>query len=147
MIKAVAHDTVKVKYIGRLSDGTVFDQSPEERPLHFILGKGEVIAGFDEAVIGMYQGETKTVTIPFQKAYGPSKPELIEVIDRKLLPEDLELEKGRQIEVTQQDDTRFYVSIVDFNDQTVTLDGNHPLAGKDLIFDITLNEVKKKPLE
>ncbi|MBW2477036.1 MAG: peptidylprolyl isomerase [Deltaproteobacteria bacterium] len=147
MIKAVAHDTVKVEYIGRLSDGTVFDQSPEERPLHFILGKGEVIAGFDEAVIGMYQGETKTVTIPFQKAYGPSKPELIEVIDRKLLPEDLELEKGRQIEVTQQDDTRFYVSIVDFNDQTVTLDGNHPLAGKDLIFDITLNEVKKKPLE
>ena len=146
MIKAVANDTVKVAYIGRLADGTVFDQSPQEKPLHFILGKGEVIVGFDEAVLGMYQGESKTVTVPFQKAYGPSKPELIEVIDRKLLPEDLELQKGRQIEVTRQDDTRFYLTILDFNDQTVTLDGNHPLAGKNLIFDITLNEVRKKPL-
>ena len=84
--------------------------------------------------------------MPFQKAYGQSKPELIEVIDRKLLSEDLELQKGRQLEITQQDDTRFYLTILDFNDQTVTLDGNHPLAGENLIFDITLNEVRKKPL-
>ena len=146
MIKAVANDTVKVSYTGRLADGTVFDQSPKEKPLHFILGKGEVIIGFDEAVLGMYQGESKTVTVPFQKAYGPSKPELIEVIDRKLLSEDLDLQKGRQLEITQQDDTRFYLTILDFNDQTVTLDGNHPLAGENLIFDITLNEVRKKPL-
>ncbi len=144
MIKAQKYDTVKVAYIGRLDNGTVFDRSPEDKPLHFILGQDEVIKGFDEAVTGMYQGESKTVTIPFAKAYGPSKDELVETIERKNLPTNLDLQQGAQLEVTQQDDSKFYVMITALTEKTVTLDANHPLAGKDLTFDITLEKVIKK---
>jgi peptidylprolyl isomerase len=145
MIKATRNDTVKVHYIGRLKDGTIFDQTPEDRPLHFILGKEEVIEGFDNAVDGMYQGESKTVTIPFAQAYGPRKTELIEEIDRTLLPKDIELVAGGQLEVTQDDGSVFHVMVRELSDQSVTLDANHPLAGQDLTFDITLQHVSKRP--
>ena len=85
MIRAEEKDTVKVRYIGRLENGTIFDQSPEEAPLQFILGCQEVISGFDEAVLGMFQGESKKVVIPCEKAYGLSKPELIEKVAKDLL--------------------------------------------------------------
>ena len=147
MIRAAKMDTVKVLYTGRLSDGTIFDQSSPERPLSFIVGKGEVITGFEEAVDGMYQGESKTVTIPFVEAYGASDPGLIEELERSKLPEDVELTVGGQLEVTHEDGTIFRLMVVALTEETVTLDGNHPLAGKDLTFDITLEEVKKKPVE
>ena len=143
MIKAIANDTVKVNYTGRLEDGTVFDQSPENRPLHFILGRQEVIEGFDEAVVGMFQGESKTVTIPCDKAYGESNPDLVEQVDRKLLPEGLELQEGGQLEVTNEDGSSFFVMITALTEDQVTLDANHPLAGKDLTFEIELIEVMK----
>lgn len=147
MIRAATMDTVKVHYTGQLEDGTVFDQSTEDRPLRFILGKGEVIEGFEEAVSGMYQGESKTVTIPCTKAYGTSNPELIEEVDRAQLPEDLELKVGRQLEVTQEDESIILLMVTALTDTTVTLDANHPLAGKDLTFEITLQEVTKKPVD
>lgn len=143
MIRAAKQDTVKVHYTGRLSDGTIFDESPEDRPLLFIVGRKEVIPGFEEAVEGMYQGETKTVTIPCEKAYGPSDPELYEQLDRSTIGENVELQVGGQLEVTNHDGTIFYVMVKDFTDEQVTLDANHPLADKDLTFEINLLEVTK----
>lgn len=143
MIRAAKNDTVKVHYTGRLADGTVFDQSPEDRPLHFILGRQEVIRGFDAAVEGMYQGESKTVTIPCEQAYGQSKPELIEELERSLISQEVELQVGGQLEVTAQDGSIFHVMVRALTDTLVTLDANHPLAGKELTFHIRLLEVNK----
>lgn len=143
MIRATRQDTVKVHYIGRLADGTIFDQSPAERPLHFIIGRNEVIEGFDEAVVDMYQGTRKTVTIPAAKAYGPVREELFEVLERAQLPPGLELKVGGRLEITRQDGSTFHVAIRELTAETVTLDANHPLAGHDLTFDIELLEVKK----
>ena len=143
MIRAAKMDTVKVHYTGTLQDGTVFDKSPEDRPLHFILGRQEVIAGFDDAVAGMYQGETKTVVIPCEKAYGRSKPELLETIDRSIIDTSVELQVGGQLEVTNHDGSAFYVMVKELTDGQVTLDANHPLADKELTFEIKLLEVEK----
>jgi peptidylprolyl isomerase len=143
MIRAAKKDTVKVHYVGRLLDGTVFDQSPEDRPLHFILGRQEVIAGFDDAVVGMYQGETKTVSISCEQAYGQSKPELLERIDRSLIGKNVQLHVGGQLEVTNHDGSVFYVMVRSFDDEQVVVDANHPLAGQDLEFEIKLLEVLK----
>lgn len=143
MIRAARMDTVKVHYTGRLEDGTVFDQSPEDRPLQFIIGRKEVIAGFDEAVEGMYQGESKSVTVPCDKAYGKSKPELLETVERSILPGKVDLQVGGQLEITNHDNTTFRLMIRDLTESHVTLDANHPLADKDLTFDIELLEVKK----
>ena len=143
MIRAAQGDTVKVVYTGRLLDGTVFDQTPVDRPLHFILGRHEVISGFDDAVTGMYRGETKTVTIPSERAYGQSKPELLEQIDRNIIGRQVPLHVGGQLEVTNQDGSIFHVMVKSFTDDHVVLDANHPLAGKDLVFEIKLLEVKK----
>ncbi len=145
MTKAAKMDTVKVHYTGKLADGTVFDQSPADRPLHFIIGKQEVITGFEEAVEGMAQGECKTVTIPCDKAYGISKPELFEEIDRSLIDDKVSLQVGRQLEITNQDDSIFHVMVTSMTESKVTLDANHPLAGKELTFDIELLEVIKQP--
>jgi peptidylprolyl isomerase len=143
MIRAEKMDTVKVNYTGTLSDGTIFDQSPEDRPLHFIIGKQEVIPGFEDAVEGMRQGESKTTTIPCEQAYGKIKPELIEQVDRSLLGEEVLLQVGGQLQITNQDGTIFCVMVREIKDGKVTLDANHPLAGKDLIFEIELLDVNK----
>jgi peptidylprolyl isomerase len=148
MIRADRLDTVKVHYIGTLTDGTVFDRSPEDRPLHFILGRDEVIPGFDEAVTGMFQGESKIVTVPCKKAYGEIRTDRIETVERSLLPAELIPEVGKRLEITRQDDSVFQVTIKAVSDTSVTLDANHPLAGCDLTFTIQLLEVKKpSPME
>ena len=143
MIRAAKQDIVKVHYTGRLSDGTIFDRSPDDRPLHFILGRQEVIAGFEDAVDGMYQGEIKTVTIPCEKAYGISKPELLEQVDRSIIGKDVELQIGGQLEITNHDGSTLHVMVREISADQVTLDANHPLAGIDLTFEIKLLEVKK----
>ncbi len=145
MIRATTTDTVKVHYTGRLADGTVFDRSPQDRPLLFVLGKGEVIEGFDEAIAGMYQGEEKTVVIEPDKAYGQPNQNLVQGVNRKDLPADLDLRKGSQLEVIREDGSKLLLMVQDFDDETVTLDANHPLAGKALTFDIKLLEVRKDP--
>lgn len=147
MIRAAQLDAVTVTYTGTLDDGTVFDQSPEDRPLRFILGKGEVIPGFDSAIHGLFQGESKTVTIPCEEAYGAHREDLIETVERNLLPADVELAEGIQLEVTRQDDSILKVKIVEVTEKTVTLDANHPLAGKPLTFKIELLKVIKDPPE
>lgn len=145
MIRADQGDIVKVHYTGKLADGTVFDVSPEDRPLHFIIGKHEVIPGFEAAVAGMYLGEKKSVIIPAEQAYGAHREAYVETLDRSRLPADVELQVGRQLEVTNANDERMLLMVTALTESTVTLDGNHPLAGKDLHFEIHLLAVDKKP--
>lgn len=147
MIRADQLDAVTVRYTGTLEDGTLFDQSPEDRPLRFILGKEEVIPGFDAAVHGLHQGESKTVVIPCEEAYGVHHKELVETVELSLLPDEVNLQVGAQLEITREDDSVLKVKIVDLTDETVTLDANHPLAGKSLTFNIELLEVVKDPPE
>jgi len=145
MIKAATGDTVKVRYTGRLDDGTVFDASGEDRPLHFILGKNEVITGFDAAVAGMYQGESKTFTVPPEQGYGDHDPRWVETVERSLFPADFQLQPGHFVEVTRDSGEVFQIRIVACEGDDVTVDGNHPLAGEALTFDVELLEVVKKP--
>ena len=141
MAQARAGDTVKVIYEGRLTNGTIFDSSEEDSPLKFTLGSGELIAGFDEAVAGMSVGETKTIEIPANRAYGARNEKLVQEVDRSQLPSHIKLERGRQLSIPADDGSTLVATIIDLSDTIVTLDANHILAGKDLVFDITLLEI------
>ena len=143
MYYAAKGDTVKVHYTGKLSDGTLFDTSEDKAPLSFIIGKQEVIPGFEEAVVGMVAGEKKTVSIPADKAYGQSRENLVETVERSNLPADLDLKVGGQLEVTRHDGSIFHVNVTALEEGAVTLDANHPLADKELTFDIAMLEIKK----
>jgi peptidylprolyl isomerase len=141
MSKARKGDTVKVHYTGKLDDGTVFDSSENREPLEFKIGEGQVIAGFDEAVVGMDKGESKTVRITAENAYGPHRQEMVVEVDRDRLPADREPKKGDLWQIHRDNDEPIVVLIADVDDSKVTLDANHPLAGKDLIFDIRVEEI------
>jgi peptidylprolyl isomerase len=134
-------DTVKVGYTGMLDDGTVFDSSENRDPLEFTIGDGRLIKGFDDAVRGMSIGETKTVRIPAEEAYGPYHKEMTMVVDRQEFPPDMDPQIGEQLQVRQPSGQTMVVTVSDVTDGNVTLDANHPLAGKDLSFEITLDEV------
>jgi len=136
-------DTVKVHYTGTLGDGTTFDTSVEREPLEFTLGAGQVIPGFEEAVIGMQVGQSKTVTIPSEEAYGPHSDELIMVVERDQLPEGLDPEVGQQLQTQGADGRTTIVVVTEVSETTITVDANHPLAGKDLTFEIELVEIEK----
>ena len=131
-------DTVKVNYTGKLADGTIFDTSVDRHPLQFTLGKGALIAGFEKAVIGMNTGEKKTVIIPFAEAYGSRQDAAVVSVERKNFPGNFEPQIGQRLELTQEDDSNVLVTVTDLTDTTITLDANHPLAGKDLTFEIEL---------
>ncbi|NTU97895.1 MAG: peptidylprolyl isomerase [Chlorobiaceae bacterium] len=141
MAQAKTGDTVRVHYTGTLDDGTMFDTSVNREPLEFIIGKGQVIPGFDSAVIDMVPGETRVSLIPADEAYGPHSGELVTDVDRSRFPADLELELGQQLQVGLADGQQAVVMIVDITDTSVTLDANHPLAGQNLTFEIELVEI------
>ena len=134
-------DTVNVHYTGRLVDGTIFDTSTGREPLGFTIGGGTLISDFEQAVVGMKTGESKTIEIPADRAYGPYRDDLVQVVDRDRVPENIQLEVGLQLQLSQPDGQVIVVTIVDVSESTVTLDGNHRLAGQDLIFDIELVEI------
>lgn len=138
MTQAKQGDTVTVHYTGKLGDGTVFDTSRSRHPLQFTIGKGQVIAGFEQAIDGMNTGESKTVIIPVDNAYGPRREEKIITMERSKLPADLVPQVGQRLELTQMDDQNILVTVMAVTDSMLTLDANHPLSGKDLIFDIEL---------
>jgi peptidylprolyl isomerase len=138
MAQAKTGDTVHVNYTGKLADGTIFDTSRDRHPVQFTIGKGQLIAGFEQAVIGMNKGESKTVVIPADQAYGPRLEKNVVAVDRKNLPADLNAEVGQRLEITQTDDKTVLVTVVEVSEASMTLDANHPLAGKDLTFDIEL---------
>jgi len=138
MTQAKLGDSVQVHYTGRLENGTVFDTSRERHPLRFIVGNGQVIAGFEQAVIGMKTGETKTTIIPVAEAYGAPRPDMVITIERSQLPPGLNAQVGQRLELTQPDDKTFLATVTAITDTNMTLDANHPLAGKDLTFEIEL---------
>jgi len=135
---AAEGDTVHIHYTGRLDDGTVFDSSEGREPLEFTLGSGQVIPGFDDAVTGMEVGDTKTVTIPADRAYGAKRDELILDFPRAELPEGIDPQVGHQLQMSTPDGQVFQVEVVGTSEEGIVLDANHPLAGKDLTFDIEL---------
>jgi FKBP-type peptidyl-prolyl cis-trans isomerase 2 len=138
MAQAKKGDTVRVHYTGKLEDGTVFDTSRSRLPLQFTLGNGQVIAGFENAITGMNIGESKTTVIPVEQAYGPHRDDMIVTVKRDQLPPDLDAKVGQRLELTQTDDQTILVTVTDITESSMTLDANHPLAGKTLTFDIEL---------
>lgn len=141
---AVAEDgnTVKVHYTGTLDDGSIFDTSEGREPLEFVMGAGQMIPGFESAVRGMKLGESKTVTIPAEEAYGPHNPELVLEVGLEEMPEDLEYGVGDWLQMQLSDGRVIEVTVVSITDTNVTLDANHRLAGKDLTFEIELVEIR-----
>ena len=139
MAQAKAGDKISVHYTGKLTDGTLFDSSAEREPLEFEIGSGMVIKGFDEGVTGMTVGEKKTVHIPASEAYGDMNPEHMAVFNKAEIPSDIPYEVGMQLNMHQDGSGQVMpVTVVEVTDTTITLDANHPLAGKDLIFDLEL---------
>ena len=141
MAQAQVGDLVRVHYTGRLADGTIFDTSMEREPIEFTLGGGELIPGFEQAVLGMTAGESKTATILADQAYGPHRTERVIDVERHHLPPDLQPELGQRLQMTRPDGTTITVVVTATTETQVTLDANHPLAGRDLIFDIMLVEI------
>jgi peptidylprolyl isomerase len=131
-------DTVRIHYTGTLADGSVFDSSEGRDPLEFTVGARQVIEGMDSELPGMSVGEKKTLNIPCDKAYGPLNPAARQAIPREGFPDHIPLEIGTQLQLQSPEGQVLPVSVVEVDDATVTLDANHPLAGKDLIFDIEL---------
>jgi len=139
--QAQAGDTVQVHYTGRLDDGTVFDSSVGGEPIEFVLGAHHVIPGFEDGVTGMEVGETKTILIPSDQAYGPRMEEMVLTIPRDQVPPHITLELGEMLELSQPSGETIAVQITALTDTIVTLDGNHPLAGADLTFDLQLSNI------
>ena len=141
MVQAKPGDTVKIHYTGRLEDGTVFDSSSDREPLEFTINQGQVIPGFEEAVLGMTPGESKTEKIPMDQAYGPHREEMVLEVSREQIPPDLNPEVGQQLQIQQANGQSVPVFVTDVTEAQITLDANHPLAGEDLTFDIQLVEI------
>lgn len=135
-------DTVKVEYVGSLEDGTVFDSSEKQKaPLEFVVGEGKIIKGFEEVVIGMKVGDEKEIKLPPKDGYGQHNPELVREMPKKCFPEDQVIQIGMIFMVNLQDGRQIQVKISAVTDETITVDANHPLAGKTLLFKIKLIEI------
>lgn len=132
---------VKIHYTGSLTDGTVFDSSREREPLEFTIGAGQVIPGFEEAILPLNPGESVTVVIPPEKAYGPRHEEMIVRLPKSQFPAHLAPAVGVKFQVPQEDGRLVLLTVTDMNDEEVTLDANHDLAGKELTFQIELVEI------
>jgi len=141
MSTAKKGDKVKVHYTGTLTDGTVFDSSLEREPIEFELGAGQMIAGFDKAVDGMSIGDKKTTEIPSAEAYGEKRDDMMVLVPNDKVPADIKPEVGMQLSMQQPDGQPLPVVIAEVNDENIVLDANHPLAGKDLNFEIELVEI------
>jgi peptidylprolyl isomerase len=141
MAQAKNGDTVTVHYTGKLEDGMVFDSSANRDPLQFTLGEGLLIPGFEQAVLGMSPGESKTAEVSADQAYGPHREEMVVEIDLQEFPPHLQPEVGQQLQIPQSDGRVARLAVIAVSEQKVTLDANHPLAGRDLTFDIRLLEI------
>ena len=141
MTKAKTGDRVKVHFEGYLEDGTVFGSTMDDEPFEFTIGEKNMLPGFESAVVGMQKGDTKTITLPPEEAYGSPKKELVSVMQRSGFPKEIHLEIGKRLRVRTQDGIYTMVTIKDFTEDSIVLDENDPLAGKTLSFKIELVEV------
>ena len=141
MTQAKSGDKVKVHYSGKLDDGAEFDSSAGRDPIEVTIGGGMVIPGFEDALVGMAAGDKKTVTIASAQAYGPHFAKNVAEVERSRIPDDIDLEIGTTLLATGAQGESLQLTVVAIGDNTVTLDANHPLAGKDLTFDLHLVEI------
>ena len=141
MTQATSGDTVRIHYTGTLEDGTQFDSSSGRDPLEFALGGGQVIPGFDSAVDGMAVGDSKTVTIQPDDAYGQRHEQLIQQVPKSALPEDMTPEVGMALQSQSPDGQTMNLVVVGVEEDSITLDANHPLSGQALTFEIELVEI------
>ncbi len=141
MDQAKTGHTVKVHYTGKLEDGTVFDTSREREPFSLTLGNAQVIPGFEQGIMGMEVGQTRTVTLPPDQAYGAYRDELKIDVQKADFPENITPEVGQRLQMNQSDGSTVNLVVTNMDGESVTLDANHPLAGKTLIFEIELLEI------
>ncbi len=141
MSEAKQGDTVHIHYTGRLADGTTFDSSKDRDPLELTLGEGAVIPGFEKAIEGMNVGDQKTAEIPVDEAYGPRRDELVMDVPRTQLPDGMDPKPGEQLRMQTPDGQAVPVVVAGTSDEAVKIDANHPLAGKDLTFDLLLVKI------
>lgn len=141
MAQAKVGDKVKVHYTGRFDNGQIFDSSENRNPLEFTIGQGQVVPGFENAVIGMNPGDSKTERIDAENAYGPYVDEMVITVNRSQIPQDMNPEVGQELEVRSPEGDVIPVMVTDVTEETITLDANHPLAGQALTFDIKLVEI------
>lgn len=136
-------DTVQVHYTGKFDSGEIFDTSENREPLEFTIGLRQVIEGFEEAVVGMSPGDEKTTKVPANKAYGPHVEEKVVALSRDEFPENIKPEVGQRLRAREPGAEEVSLTVIEVSESTVTLDGNHPLAGKDIIFEIQLESIQK----
>jgi peptidylprolyl isomerase len=141
MASAKEGDRVRVHYTGSFEDGTVFDSSAGKEPFEFKLGEGQVIRGFDTGIMGMEVGDKKKITIDPENAYGPWREEMVLSVKPDQFPEHIEPEVGKQLQIPQKNGPTLNVVITEVSEDNVLLDGNHPLAGKTLVFEIELVDI------
>ena len=141
MTQASTGDTVRIHYVGTLQDGTQFDASTGRDPLEFTIGENRILPLLETAIVGMAVGETATVAIGATDAYGVRDPEAVQQVERTMIPDEIELAVGNQLQASAQNGQTIVLTVVAFDDETVTVDGNHPLAGQDLTFAIELVEI------
>jgi peptidylprolyl isomerase len=141
MAQAKSGDTVRINYTGRLDDGTVFKTSCGYKPLKFRIGKSSLIPAFQETVVGMKPGNSRTVKIAACEAYGPRHEQMVATVNLNKFPENVKPSVGLELDICQLNGKVSLVKVIDVSECSVTLDANHPLAGKDLTFDIELVEI------
>jgi peptidylprolyl isomerase len=141
MRQAKQGDTVRIHYTGTLDNGTQFDSSSDREPIEFTLGEEAVIPGFETGVTGMQVGDKKAIHIPTEEAYGEHNEALVEVVPKENFPADLELQVGMHLQAQSPNGDQFIVIVTDLTDTTATIDGNHPLAGEALNFDLELMDI------
>jgi len=138
MVQAQIGDTVKINFTGKLEDGSVFGSTTDREPLEFKLGEGQILPGVEKGIEGMNVGESKTIKVPPEQAYGQHREELVEEVGRDQFPKDVEPQVGQRFKVPQSNGQTMVVRVVNVSESMVTLDANHPLAGKDLTFELEL---------
>ncbi|MBO3758436.1 peptidylprolyl isomerase [Ciceribacter sp. L1K22] len=143
MTQAQTGDTVRIHYIGTLTDGTQFDTSVGGEPLQFQLGSGQIIPGLERGIDGMALGEKQRVVVPAAEAYGTHDPQKVQQVPRSAIPAEIPLERGLQLQAQTPQGVPVVVVVTDVSSEAVTLDGNHPLAGQDLVFDVELVDIVK----
>lgn len=141
MAHAKMNDTVVLHYTGSFMDGSVFDSSVDREPFEFTIGQGMVISGLEKGIVGMSEGESKTLNIPAEEAYGLHREDLLGVIGRAQMPANIDLKIGMVLQARSPDGGVANVIVREMNDENVTLDFNHPLAGKELIFEVNLIKI------
>ncbi len=142
MSQVKQNDTVKVHYTGKLADGQVFDTSEGKEPIEFTLGQGQLIPGFEKGLLDMKINEKKTINIPKEEAYGEPRAELVQEVEKSQLPEEIKPEVGMGLVSKTPDGQEMNLVVSEVKEDTIVVDGNHPLAGKDLVFDLEVVEIK-----